>query len=87
MDFQWISGGFPVDFQWISSGFPQKIPDILRDFAGDLRARGATASQLCSRCPGPVGIPRIRAGVDGTGILNEWRFSLEKNDGSLLENH
>ena len=44
---------------WISHG---KKKPVLLDSA-DLRARGAASSELCSGCPGPVGIPNITGGL------------------------
>lgn len=66
----WRQTGHHMNPAWISHG--KKRP-VLLDSA-DLRARGAASSELCSGCPGPVGIPNITGGL-GMEITG---FSLNK---------
>lgn len=48
--------------------------------SADLRARGAAASELCSGCPGPVGIPKIRGlGMEITGVSLNGHVLRNKN--------
>ena len=71
---------------WISHG---KKKPVLLDSA-DLRARGAASSELCSGCPGPVGIPNITGGLgmEISGFSLNGHFLRKKHWISIkLENH